>query len=164
MFSNWDTVYLNLTVHVTWVSLSSLPNVMTLIKKYSQKSSLQLSCPRKRIPRPTWTAFKSFQQIGTQISILQEEATATPAQALGLRWSKPRPSQRTTVQVSTWEAHQIKTHTKNVNIEFSNSDWYPVLLPSLLHVSIEWPLCHRRQVQCPVCLRFCALCLSNRKS
>lgn len=59
-----------------------------LTKKYSQKYSLQLSCPRKRILRLTWTAFKSFQQIGTQICILQEEAIAIAAQALGLRWNK----------------------------------------------------------------------------
>lgn len=121
MFNNWDTVYLNLTVHVTWISLSSFPNLTTLTEKYSR------NLPAAELPQKenTETNLNSLQIISTNwhtYSLLRE-ATATPAQALGRIRHKSHPSQRTTMQVSNPEAHQIKTHIENVNIEFSR--WLP---------------------------------------
>lgn len=116
MFNNWDTVYLNLTVHVTWISFIIFPKFndshWKVLYELPQKENTETNLNRLQIISTNWHTYS-----------LLREATATPAQALGRIQHKSHPSQRTTMQVSNPEAHQIKTHIENVNIEFSR--WLP---------------------------------------
>lgn len=150
MFNNYDTVYLNLTVHVTLVYL--LPKLNSPHQKVFSEVFTTAWLPQKE---DTEVNLNCLQIISTNWHTNQCFARRGHCHRSTSTWTELK-------QGSTFRAHQSaslymrsppdKMHVKHVNIQNSPTltDTQVLLtFPSSLKYHSA-PVCHRRQVQCPL--------------